>query len=319
MNTNNNKTIKVSIICNTYNHRNYISKALDGFLSQKTNFGFEVLVHDDASTDGTIDVIKTYEKRFPNVIKPIFEKVNQHSKIGFTSRLQQRRALGQYIAICEGDDYWTDPFKLQKQIDFLDSNNEYVGCVHKYIVVNQYNEEQSIVTFGYYKESGCYSLDDFQQKELPSQLSTLVYRNIYLDNNKGYPQAFYNVKIQGDIKLYLWLLTQGNIYRMDDTMSAYRFVNEKTGNSWTSVQRRVAFGNYYHKGLCSLEKAYFSIYGTKISLKKRKKDAIIHMFSDFKRKPCFSVFMRTIAVIFIHPLVFIQYLLARIKRKIHRL
>jgi glycosyltransferase involved in cell wall biosynthesis len=120
----------VSIDCITYNHEAYISQALDGFLMQKTKFPFEVLIHDDLSTDGTADIIRKYEKKHPLIIKPIYQTVNQFSKgVEISKKFQFPRAQGKYIAICEGDDYWTNPNKLQKQVDILEANPE-IGLVH---------------------------------------------------------------------------------------------------------------------------------------------------------------------------------------------
>ncbi len=106
----------VSISCKTYNHEDYIADAIDGFLQQKTNFKYEILIHDDASTDRTADIIRAYEKKYPDLIKPIYQTVNQYSIEGVSvTQLNLSRAKGKYIAECEGDDYWIDPYKLQKQ------------------------------------------------------------------------------------------------------------------------------------------------------------------------------------------------------------
>ena len=112
----------VSICCLAFNHEPYIREALEGFLMQKTDFPIEVLIHDDASTDGTASIIREYEERFPDIIKPIYQTENQYSKgiKNISGIFNFPRAKGKYIAMCEGDDYWTDPYKLQKQIDFLD-------------------------------------------------------------------------------------------------------------------------------------------------------------------------------------------------------
>ena len=115
--------IAVSIVCNAYNHERYIRSALDGFVMQKTTFPFEVLVHDDASMDGTAGIIREFEMKYPEIIKPIYETENQYSKCdGSLARIQYGRVKGKYIALCEGDDYWTDPLKLQKQFDALEAN-----------------------------------------------------------------------------------------------------------------------------------------------------------------------------------------------------
>jgi glycosyltransferase involved in cell wall biosynthesis len=117
----------VSILCDTYNHENYIKEALEGFLSQKTTFAFEIIVHDDASTDQTAAILKEFADRYPLIIKPIIQKENLYSKkVNFWSDITFPKAQGKYIALCEGDDYWIDEFKLQKQVDFLENNDDFV-------------------------------------------------------------------------------------------------------------------------------------------------------------------------------------------------
>lgn len=131
--------VLVSISCITYNHSAYIRQCLDGMLMQQTTFGFEILIHDDCSTDGTDDIIREYASKYPQIIKPLFEEENQYQQgkpIG-TAVWNLPRAKGKYIAICEGDDYWTDPLKLQKQVDFMEANPEYVLCCHRYKIYNQ--------------------------------------------------------------------------------------------------------------------------------------------------------------------------------------
>lgn len=127
--------IAVSVICNAYNHEPYIAQCLDGFVMQKTSFDFEVLVHDDASTDKTADIIRVYEEKYPHIIKPIYQTENQYSKGGI-SRFQYPRVQGKYIAICEGDDYWTDPQKLQKQFDAMEEHPQIDICAHKAVMMN---------------------------------------------------------------------------------------------------------------------------------------------------------------------------------------
>ena len=123
--------IMVSICCLVYNHEKYLRQCLDGFVKQKTNFKFEALIHDDASTDNSQNIIREYEKKYPEIIKPIYQTENQYSKrAGVTWKIQFPRAKGKYIAMCEGDDFWTDEFKLQKQFDALEQNKDCVFCSH---------------------------------------------------------------------------------------------------------------------------------------------------------------------------------------------
>lgn len=121
--------VKVVIKCITYNHGPYIRQALEGFVMQKTDFPFVAIVHDDASTDDTASIIREYAEKYPDIIKPIYETENQYSKgNGSVTRIMNQAILATgapYVAVCEGDDYWTDPFKLQKQVDFLDTHPDY--------------------------------------------------------------------------------------------------------------------------------------------------------------------------------------------------
>jgi glycosyltransferase involved in cell wall biosynthesis len=130
--------VKVSICCATYNHGEFIEAALCGFLEQETNFRFEILIHDDASTDQTTAIIKHFQSLYPQLIKPIFQQENQFSqgkKVNI--EFNYPRSKGQYIALCEGDDYWTVPYKLQRQIDYLDTHSNCNLVAHAVEVVDQ--------------------------------------------------------------------------------------------------------------------------------------------------------------------------------------
>lgn len=126
---------RLSVVCLAYNAAPYIRQALDGFLMQKTRFPFEVLIHDDASTDGTADIIREYAERFPDIVRPVFQRENQFSKgVAASSAFLWPLIRGKYVAMCEGDDYWTDPLKLQKQVDWLDAHPDSSVCFHPVVV-----------------------------------------------------------------------------------------------------------------------------------------------------------------------------------------
>ena len=141
----------VSILCATYNQKDYISQTIEGFLMQKVNFPIEIIIHDDASTDGTADIVKQYAEKYPDLITPILQTENQHSKkTGIWSTFIYPKARGKYFAECEGDDYWTDPDKLQRQIDFLESHPDYI---------------YSHTSFKYYDQANGVFLEDTSVKE----------------------------------------------------------------------------------------------------------------------------------------------------------
>lgn len=186
----------VSICCITYNHENYIAETLDSFLMQETNFPFEIIVRDDASLDKTADIIREYEAKYSNIIKPIYEKENGYQKGIKATPVTFKKAIGEYIALCEGDDYWTDTLKLKKQVDFLTKNKEYIICYGK---VEAFNEKGIINNYvGGAKK-------DLTQKELkrttPINTLTVMFRNISLLKEMPYEVTI--VKL-GD--LFMWSL-----------------------------------------------------------------------------------------------------------------
>lgn len=147
-----NSSIMVSVRCIAYNQVQYIRQTLEGFVMQKTTFPFEVIVHDDASTDGTTSVIKEYEERYPEIIHAIYEKENVYSQsIQVLDNIMLKACCGKYTALCEGDDYWTDPYKLQKQVDYMEEHPEcglcYTDCDIYYEESKQW--QRSIFHNGY--------------------------------------------------------------------------------------------------------------------------------------------------------------------------
>lgn len=222
--------ILVSISCITYNHEEYIRDALESFLMQKTKFKYEILVHDDASTDGTAEIIRQYAKKYPSIIKPIIQKENQLSKgvRRMLYRYNHTRALGNYISICEGDDYWIDPNKLQKQIDYMENNLSCSMSFHSALIVN--SNKRVVDEIRPYQSSRVISTEDIIRGGggfCPTQ--SITYRKNALENP---PSFFYDAPV-GDYPMQLLLAYYGQVYYLDDKMSAYRRVTKK-GGSWSS-------------------------------------------------------------------------------------
>jgi len=220
--------IKVSVFCLTFNHEKYIRQALDGFVMQKTNFPFEILVHDDASTDNTPKIIREYAEKYPHIIKPVFQTENQYSKkIGIIKNFLLPLAQGEYFAWCEGDDYWTDPYKLQKQIDFLNENKEYSICVHKAVVRGcSFNTEQQFPSIE--------SDKDFSVEEIIrhgggifATNSLMMKKEIYVEK----PDCFYAPSF-GDFQLFIYGAIRGKCMCLADVMSVY---NRGVPGSWTNL------------------------------------------------------------------------------------
>lgn len=186
-------SVFLAIKCITYNHEPYIRQCLDGFVMQKTNFRFVAIVHDDASTDKTADIIREYELKYPDVIKPIYETENQYSRHdGSVSRIVDAAAKAtgaKYIAICEGDDYWTDPYKLQKQVDFLETHEEYSMCCHRFSIFEQNNGEihGDWLAECFADGTDCFTFSNYENMRIwIAQTLTIMYRNqIPSDPNHG--------------------------------------------------------------------------------------------------------------------------------------
>ena len=208
----------VSICCLAFNHKKYINQALNGFLIQKTTFPIEILIHDDASTDGTAEIIKEYEKKYPDLIKPIYQIENQYSKgISISYSFNFPRAKSKYIALCEGDDYWTDPNKLQKQVDFLENNPDYIMCFHP---ANMFNESGSINRIMGTEIEKTITTSDIIRKDAFIPTASIVFRNV-LDKELHDFTTKNNI-ISGDQYLHLYFALKGNIKQLPDIMSRYR-------------------------------------------------------------------------------------------------
>lgn len=226
--------IMVSVCCLAYNHSKYIKQCLDGFVNQKTNFKFEVLVHDDASTDGTQDIIREYEKKYPDIIKPIYQAENQYSKgIKVNATYQYPRVKGKYIAYCEGDDFWSNVDKLQKQFDIMEKNPDCSAVFHKVNDITETGEALSSAHPRSDLNSGIIKSEKLVEmicssEALPFQLSSYFMRNIFNSNSEQ--PKFRMASIVGDISLALWLAAIGDVYYIDESMSCYRCFSQ---GGWT--------------------------------------------------------------------------------------
>ena len=217
----------VSVCCTTYNHAPFIRQCLDGFVMQKTSFSFEVLIHDDASTDGTQDIIQEYAIRYPDIIKPIYQAENQYSKgVKICLTYIYPRVKGKYIALCEGDDYWTDPYKLQKQVDFLESHLDYVMCSHDVDIYFQKKNLYIRAIKGIPGQGIIYDLDYLiQDKTYCTFTQSVMYRRDALDLKQ-----FRLYKVTQDNVLFFHLLKSGKGYCMPDVMAVYR---KHSGGVWS--------------------------------------------------------------------------------------
>ena len=230
---------KLTIVTTTYNHEKFIEEALNGFVNQKTTFPFQVLISDDCSTDNTAKIIRKYQKKYPNIIKPIFRKKNLGPMENFIETLNEVHTT--YVALCDGDDYWTDENKLQKQVDFLDKNKNYTICFHQTEIFYEADKN---------KKELCYPKNvkdttDFNDliKECYIPANSVVYRWQFLKSNsfkKKFPQNI----VPGDYYVHLLHASNGKIKFINEPMSKYR---KHEGGMWWTATDETQKSKFYLK------------------------------------------------------------------------
>jgi len=207
----------VSVCCITYNHEKYIRDTIEGFLMQKTNFDFEIIIGEDFSTDETAKIVMEYANKYPDIIKAECNAHNIGTMPNFFKTIQ--KATGKYIALCEGDDYWTDPLKLQSQVDFLEKNKDYVITAHKHDTLKNeviYKLDKNL------NES--LTLQDLAF-DIPFNTLTVMFKRSALDINE-----YINLKINYAHFLFLYLAQFGKVHYNNTSMAVYRV---HTGGIWS--------------------------------------------------------------------------------------
>ncbi len=277
--------VAVSVICNAYNHGKYIRDTLEGFVMQETDFKFEVLVHDDASTDNTADIIREYEGKYPEIIKPIYQTENQYSQgIKPGAKFQYPRAKGKYIAFCEGDDYWTDPKKLQKQYDALELHPEIDICAHKTRVIMAKNGKTVRYISPADKDMVLKAEDVIYGEGDFVCTNSLMFRPHVIHNPTKFRQQLmldYTMQIQGSLN--------GGMLYLDDCMSVYRYMAE---NSWTrrvktNPEKRVELYRKKQKMLDVLNEETEQKY-TAVIERRKLKNEFLHKLEQFDFNGVFS-------------------------------
>lgn len=231
------ENITLSVVFITYNHEPYLQQALESVLMQETDFAFEIVVGEDCSTDRTREILLAYKEKYPDKFRLLFREKN----FGRPTQNVYETAMacrGDYLAFLEGDDYWTDPHKLQRQVDFLRGNPDYMGVTHTCRVVGQEGGEVfDVEALSLYEWSGDYTFRDFQtQTKWPGQTATVVCRNIFREGKYDYSILYKAHDFLDDGVILMFLLLQGKIFRMDAVMSAWRFVKKAGAGNWNSLK-----------------------------------------------------------------------------------
>jgi len=283
------KIPKVSISLITYNQVDFIKQAIDSVLMQETNFKYELIIGEDDSTDGTREIVLSYQEKYPHKIRTFLNKREDVIFIdgkptgnwNFINNLQHCK--GKYIALLEGDDYWTDPNKLQKQADFLDNNPDHSMCFHK---VHFEYEDSNLEPIVYepYKQKRSYSLEELIQKNFISTLSA-VYRNYEFFSNL--PEWFYSAPVC-DYPMHLLTAEKGSIGYINDQMGVRRLHEKGYWSSMslekkydTSLQIHDLIYTYFESGKHS-NIAKSSLYYSKHRVDYVRKDYYSSMINLFK-------------------------------------
>lgn len=224
----------VTVRTSTYQHGKYIKQCIEGVLSQKTNFPFEFIIGEDFSTDGTREIVLEYAKKYPDIIRVITADYNVGVKAnGFRCI---RAIRGKYIALCEGDDFWTDPNKLQKQVDFLENNKDYILSFHPVKVLFENSEEKDYI-FPRSSDKSKFNLEELL-KENYIQTNSVVYRN---QNNS---EVNFPIDIApGDWFSHLYYAQFGKIGFINEVMAVYR--RHSGGIWWSSYKDKEKFWKMY--------------------------------------------------------------------------
>ncbi|WP_051207652.1 glycosyltransferase family 2 protein [Butyrivibrio sp. AE3006] len=249
--------LKVSVIVATYNQEKYIRHTLESIVTQKTDFAFEALVGDDCSTDGTAEIIKEFATKYPEIIVPYIRDKN----LGMYGNIPElmTHAKGEYISIIEGDDYWIDENKLQKQVDFLDNNPDYIACYGRCIIVDE-NEVRhpEIEAYDMFKaDKGDYTIKEFEEYILPGQTATSMFKVIdYKEMGEKFQKANIDVSRIIDRDLILCMMSCGKIYNFGEYFAAYRRMMNVDSGSWSSQNDYYSIDNLlqYLDGLKRMEK-----------------------------------------------------------------
>lgn len=212
------KRPEVSIICCTYNDEQYIRDALNSLLAQKTNFPIEILIHDDASTDNTADIIREYEKTYPQIIKSIYQKDNQSSRGIEVQQINYERARGKYIAICNGKDFWIDEYKLQRQYDYLEKTKKCVLSVHAGKLVDINGKHLNDICAPS-KMNRFYNTPELIQGDSGLFVTNSMFFRANIVKNR--PSLFINGPVTNYV-LFLYLSLFGQVHYMRDVMSCQR-------------------------------------------------------------------------------------------------
>ena len=292
----------VSVQCLVYNHELYLNQCLDSILMQQTKFDYEIVIHEDCSTDKSKKIIQEYVDKYPDIIKPIYQKENQYGKIGFYGifQIMTAKSQGKYLAICEGDDFWIDSYKLQKQVDFLENHSDYSMCFHNAIVLYQNLNKDAHVFCRNMNKSKNILLKEIVSDWIIPTASIVLRKDIY-------PLPLWTSNIYSyDMTLALWAYDKGHVYYISDLMSCYRKnetgMSDYSNNSVSKVlNQKVLLFSFFNK---ETNYKYNDILLERIKFYRKSS-----LFWEYRNKNLLLAFIKM-------PLFFLKKIMIVIKRKL---
>lgn len=274
--------IMVSISMSAYNQQAFIAKSIESILFQETNFKYELIIGEDCSTDGTRRIVERYRRRFPDIIRPIYYKEN----VGLRTNDDniRRRMRGKYRAILEGDDCWLIRDKLQRQVDFLEKNPDFIGETGEFITVNTSYHDIARGTPQIYSHTDVFDINELEKWLMPSNTLCVMHRNIYRDWTEKKMHDYITANIIGDRKMFLMLLMYGDIYHSKD-FYCMRVLRPAEKTSWAYAQRHTNMCPITHTWLSNAEQFAKEQYGKSLDLLKKKIENYVISVKCFAKNP----------------------------------
>ena len=269
--------VRVSIIVPTYNHEKYIAQTIESILKQKTSYGYEILIGDDCSTDNTRRIIDEYKEQYPDIIRVFYHKKNVGAtKNGYTLF---KHSKGEYLAFCDGDDYWDDEYRLQRDIEFLEANFQYTGVSGKVCPVDEDCIPLDEATISKTKQFWNFSYDeftlkDFENWEMPGHVSALTIRNFMKNSEHDYRIFYQAHDMVGDRTIVLLAVLSGNIICNSNIVSCYRYRDNGKENFMSSFKAQNLYAQDYLM-VRRLEHYSKKEFGIVVSADKVKKDRLV--------------------------------------------
>lgn len=300
-----NNDIVVSVVLIVYNHEKYLRQAIDSILMQEVNFNYEIIVGDDFSTDGSRDIILEYKEQYPNLFVLNFQEKN----VGGTKNIYDAcmHARGKYLAPLEGDDYWIDNKKLQKTVNFLEVNSEYIGVSH---IIEARDLEGNYLS-KYPSSSEIVGKDatlNLFLKGVYFSIVATVYKNIFLDKTQDYSIIYKAHKSVGDLTCCMLLLDKGKIKVLNQTMSVYRYRNIKGESNYNSIKNAIEKYNDHISILNYLDNYFDHKYNFTNEYLRRTFDIFLYCIKGYEIKNLFIIFSKLPLKIKIHFCVYIPIL-----------